>query len=370
MFTRRKGGKHVTDAKTIDLNGKKTAVLVSVFMLLFFHLSGTMVEASGVDESLYSWEIVEDGVAITGYTGIDSHVVIPATLGGSSVVSVGIEGSYGAFESHEEIEELVCPAGLKRICDEVFWGCSGITKLWLPQSLMSIGARAFQGCSRITDIYYAGTRQQWQNVYIDTYLYGNEEILNATVHYESVYEPQPDWSGVFRSSDGQEITILTVNESNIEIEFYGYSEDGWYSQRLTLIRDSGSDTIARYPVTNTLGNQTGEDVYTLEGDTIKVDSQSFKNGVYQKGHPESPLDPTETFTDEQVLSLRKALQIPDESEAACIVNTADRTYWEGAGISLVWVEFRSPDGRIIASCYADLSSGQAAREITACTDVP
>ena len=285
MFTRKKDEKHLTDAKAIISGSNKIAALASVFMLLFFHLSGTMAEASGIYEDLYTWEIVEDGVAITRYTGIGSHVVIPAALGGNNVVSVGIEGSYGAFESHEEIEELVFPAGLKRICDEVFWGCSGITKLWLPQSLESIGARAFQGCSRITDIYYAGTRQQWQNIYIDTYLYGNEEILNATVHYESVYETQPGWSGVFKSSDGQEITVLSENESNIVIEFYGYSEDGWYSQRLTLNRDSGSAAIARFPVTNTLGDQVGEDVYSLDGNTIKVDSQSFKNGVYQKKSP-------------------------------------------------------------------------------------
>ena len=80
-----------------------------------------------------------------------------------------------------------------------------------------------------------------------------------------------------------------------------------------------------------------------------------------------PLDLTGTFTDKQVLSLKKALLIPDEIEATCEVNTADQTYWEGAGLSLIWVVFRSADDQVIASCYADLSSGEAAREIMSYT---
>lgn len=354
---------------------KSICVLAAVILILFLCLCGNSAKASGTDESLFSWEAVEDGAAITKYNGSESLVVVPSELGGLGVVSAGIEGSYGAFEDHHEITELVLPEGLKRICDEVFWGCSGMTKVWLPQSLERIGARAFQGCSEITDVYYAGTREQWQTVYIDEYLYGNSEILNAVIHFGAVYtiENDTDWSGTFQSADGQEITVISANAGEVVIEFYGYSEEGWYSERKTLTLDQGSDAIARCPVYNTLGDVIGEDVYTLEGDTIEVDSQGFQSGVYQRNGSASgqevsssgeKLDSTGTFSDEQVLRLRRSLQIPDELDSDCVVKVENQTYWDGAGITVVWVEFRSGD-EIIASCYADMASGQAAKDITA-----
>ncbi len=371
----------------IFLFKKIIMVLAAVILILFLCRTGNPAKASETDESFYDWEAVEDGEAITKYKGSGSLVVVPSEHDGLSVVSAGIEGSYGAFEDHNEITELVLPEGLKRICDEVFWGCSGMTKVWLPQSLERIGSRAFQGCSGITDVYYAGTREQWQTIYIDESLYGNGEILNAVIHFGAVYTManDTDWSGTFQSSDGQEITVISVNAGEVVIEFYGYSEEGWYSERQTLILDQQSDAIARCPVYNTLGDVIGEDVYTLEGNTIKVDSQSSRSGVYQRtgsvseqeaclgretsssGEPSSDketIDPTGTFSDEQVLRLRRSLQIPDELDADCVVNVLDQTYWDGAGITIVWVEFKSGD-EVIASCYADMVSGEAAKDITA-----
>jgi len=39
---------------------------------------------------------------------------------------------------------------------------------------------AFYDCPKLTDIYYSGTEEQWNQIYIDE---GNEYLTNANIHY-------------------------------------------------------------------------------------------------------------------------------------------------------------------------------------------
>ena len=74
------------------------------------------------------------------------------------------------------------------------------------------------------------------------------------------------------------------------------------------------------------------------------------------------LDATGTFTDKQVQALKKDLNIPDELYVTCVVDADNPSYWEGTGLTIVWVEFLAGD-QGIASCFADLSTGKAVKTI-------
>ena len=52
----------------------------------------------------------------------------------------------------EEVTELVIPNYIKRIGDNSFWGCTGLTSVTIPSSVTSIGWYAFEDCSGLTSV--------------------------------------------------------------------------------------------------------------------------------------------------------------------------------------------------------------------------
>ena len=63
-----------------------------------------------------------------------------------------------------------------------FGGCTGLTSITIPNSVTSIDKYAFRGCTGLTDVYYAGTREIWNDINIKD---GNEPLSSALIHFES-----------------------------------------------------------------------------------------------------------------------------------------------------------------------------------------
>ncbi len=55
-----------------------------------------------------------------------------------------------------------------------------VNEVRIPKSVLMIGKSAFYGCDNLTDVYYAGTKEQWNNLLIESYC---EPLLNATMHF-------------------------------------------------------------------------------------------------------------------------------------------------------------------------------------------
>lgn len=55
-----------------------------------------------------------------------------------------------------------------------------VNEVRIPKSVLMIDKRAFYGCDNLTDVYYAGTKEQWNNLLIESYC---EPLLNATMHF-------------------------------------------------------------------------------------------------------------------------------------------------------------------------------------------
>ena len=79
---------------------------------------------------------------------------------------------------------LIIPDSVTSIVDYAFWGCSGLTSITIPDSVNSIGSSAFEGCSRLTDIYFEGTKEQWQA--IEKSIDRNKFTGDYTVHCTDV----------------------------------------------------------------------------------------------------------------------------------------------------------------------------------------
>ncbi len=92
--------------------------------------------------------------------------------------TVGI--SDNAFYHCENVLSMLLPAGIRYIGNAAFSCCTSLTSITIPDSVTSIGSQAFRDCSSLKDVYYIGSKSQWDKISIGTY---NESLLGANIHY-------------------------------------------------------------------------------------------------------------------------------------------------------------------------------------------
>ena len=94
-----------------------------------------------------------------------------------------------AFMNCTSLTEITVPAGESvygALNSKVFYGCTSLTRItFLPrQSAIDVGNSAFSGCTALKEIYYAGTKEQWDSIH---WYPDNDAAQNATVHYNSIW---------------------------------------------------------------------------------------------------------------------------------------------------------------------------------------
>lgn len=127
--------------------------------------------------------------------------------------------SFGVLYTKDKSQLIRMPEGLSghyaipdsttTIQSDAFSPFGKITSLEIPVSVITIERFAFSCVKNIANVYYKGTKEQWNQVFIGS---GNEEFLNTTIHYES--SPHSDQSGFADSTS--DIDYLTAVEQAIE----------------------------------------------------------------------------------------------------------------------------------------------------------
>jgi len=90
----------------------------------------------------------ENGITITGYTGTDVSVKIPAKIGGKPVTAIGAK----AFYANKKLTSVSIPATITVIGAEAFSGCTGLSGFVFHEGLKTIGKSAFRntGLTEVT----------------------------------------------------------------------------------------------------------------------------------------------------------------------------------------------------------------------------
>lgn len=85
-----------------------------------------------------------------------------------------------AFKANPNLVNAILPSGVTRIETEAFSLCSSLTSVIIPASVTFIGADAFAQDSNITDIYYSGTKEEWNHLTsLSSFL---PEVATITIH--------------------------------------------------------------------------------------------------------------------------------------------------------------------------------------------
>ena len=142
------------------------------------------------------------GHAFSGCSGLTS-VTIPnsvTTIGEyafefcSGLTSVTIPNSVttigeSAFSGCSSLTSVTIPNSVTTIGKYAFIYCRSLTSVTIPNSVTTIGDYAFYSCSSLKDVYYLGSEEQWKKISIGS---SNDELLNATIHYNSSLPSQPE----------------------------------------------------------------------------------------------------------------------------------------------------------------------------------
>ena len=127
--------------------------------------NGDIVNSVIIDKIKY--ELNDDNTArVTGYIGTPYSLTIPE--------SISYEGDTFKVTS---------------IGEDAFAHCTSLSNITIPNSVTRIENYAFYGCKNLSDIYYIGTQQEWNKIYIGST--GNGCLPSATIHFSSIPTPEP-----------------------------------------------------------------------------------------------------------------------------------------------------------------------------------
>lgn len=181
----------------------------------------------------FEYEVVNGEVTITSYLSLESTVVIPDTIEGYPVVTIGREAFEHNMPGDVGIKNLIIPGSVRKICENAFFGCSSLRtiqfseglqiiergafsvcrrlqELNLPKSVVSIGDGAFYACSALTNVVIPSNLEEMgAGVFESCYLL-NISISDKNAYFKSV-------QGVlFRKSNNEILCFPSKMEIKIE----------------------------------------------------------------------------------------------------------------------------------------------------------
>lgn len=179
------------------------ALLAMMMLASSFAMLGTEAFAAPATEGIFTY-VVEDGKA--KITAVDESatgtIVLPATLGGYPVTTVGSN----AFLGCRSFDKLVISENITKLERRAFSGCAGLThvivpatvgslsagyvfsecnnlySITIPKAITKVGDFTVDECFNLTDVWYEGTEEDRAKMEI----HGTNDLLaKATWHYNS-----------------------------------------------------------------------------------------------------------------------------------------------------------------------------------------
>ena len=117
------------------------------------------------------------------------------------------------FQDNETVTDIILHTGIRGVPDAAFRGCKNLKRITIPKGVRRFGEDVFSGCDSLEDVYYEGTKEEWEKVEIyqgervvelgdlvpgtpvcevaaDYFKHdsGNDALLKANVHFGCVWD--------------------------------------------------------------------------------------------------------------------------------------------------------------------------------------
>jgi hypothetical protein len=133
------------------------SIAVCLVLSLFTGVFAPVPEARAETEGVWAYSVDGGNATITGYTGSGGAVVIPDTLGGYSVTSIGAS----AFASKTRLTGVTIPGSVTSIGNYAFSMCTGLTAAYFSGNAPSGTTTMFTSCGSGFTVYHAGDKTGW-----------------------------------------------------------------------------------------------------------------------------------------------------------------------------------------------------------------
>ena len=181
-----------TDLKTVIIHDGVTNIPDNAFRDCYSLTSVTIPDSvTSIGDSAFrgcsglTSITIPDGVTSIGSYAFSGCSALTSITIPDSVTSTG----YRAFSGCSALTSVTIGNSVTSIDFYAFDGCSGLTSITIPDSVTSIGEGAFRGCSGLTRVYYYGTAEDWEKIFIYR---PNDSLLDATRYYYSATQPTGD----------------------------------------------------------------------------------------------------------------------------------------------------------------------------------
>lgn len=136
---------------------------------------------------------------------------------GNSLETIGED----AFFDCEKLQSVTIPNGMKKISDYAFQHCLEMVSVTIPKNVTSIGKFAFGECRSLENVYYAGSKSDWNKIEIDD---GNFYLTIADFCYETpdidiAITPVVTSKGAYGGEGIGKATVKAQNSKSLSIKF-------------------------------------------------------------------------------------------------------------------------------------------------------
>lgn len=110
------------------------------------------------------------------------------------------------FTGCEALTNITIPDSVKAIYDYAFDGCKALTNITIPHSVTTIGMWAFYGIPNLTDVYYMGSKSEWENlgyhfnngirIHYNNAASSNDKTFKLTIYGSYVIGNPPPLTGI------------------------------------------------------------------------------------------------------------------------------------------------------------------------------
>lgn len=119
---------------------------------------------------------IPSGTKIIGYYSFEDCVGLYSITIPDTVTDIHTS----AFRQCRDLGEIKLGSGVERIDNKAFEYCTSLRAVTIPKSVKRIMGQAFANCTFLTDIYYEGTRAEWEAIDIKDGAFDANIVVHCT----------------------------------------------------------------------------------------------------------------------------------------------------------------------------------------------